>query len=84
MKVGDLVSLSAAGKKLNMNYDLVSAGGYGMVIKPQNLDGTVAKVIAIRWFNSDGNLLHPERLGLRNLYRWELKKFKRIMNKVKR
>jgi hypothetical protein len=81
MKVGDLVSLSAAGKKLNMNYDLVSAGGYGMVIKPHNLDGSAGKVVGIRWFKSDGAILYPERYGERNVYRWELKKFKKIMNK---
>ena len=81
MKVGDLVSLSAAGKKLNMNYDLVSVGGYGMVMKPYNLDGTIAKVVGIRWFRADGSILNPSSLQLRNVYRWELKKFKKIMNK---
>jgi len=74
MKVGDLVSLSSAGKKLNMNHDLVSAGGYGMVVKPQGSH----KVVAIRWFKSDGTILYPNRWGERNVYRWELKKFKRI------
>ena len=71
MKVGDLVMLSSAGRKLNMNRDLVDDASYGMVVGKENI-----KVISVRWFKKDGTLLYDWRQP-RNLYRWELKRFKK-------
>ena len=72
MKVGDLVTLSSAGRKLNMNYDLVEDASYGMVVGKEN-----TKVISVRWFKKDGTLLYDWMTQPRNLYRWELKRFKK-------
>lgn len=76
MKVGDLVMLSSAGRKLQMNGDIVDDASYGMVVGKENI-----KVICVRWFKKDGTLLYDWREP-RNLYRWELKKFKKKMNKT--
>ena len=72
MKVGDLVMLSSAGRKLNMNRDLVDDASYGMVVGNE----TRIRVINVRWFKKDGTPLYPQRTP-RNLYRWELKRFKK-------
>jgi len=72
MKVGDLVMLSSAGRKLNMNRDLVDDASYGMVVGNE----TQIRVLNVRWFKKDGTPLYPQRTP-RNLYRWELKRFKK-------
>jgi len=73
VKVGDLVMLSSAGRKLNMNRDLVQEAKYGMVVGNKDID---IKVLNVRWFKKDGTPLYPKRTP-RNLYRWELKRFKK-------
>ena len=70
MKVGDLVMLSSAGRKLNMNRDLVNDASYGMVVGKE----PIIKVVNVRWFKHDGALLYPSK-NPRNLYRWEVKRF---------
>ena len=71
MKVGDLVMLSSAGRKLNMNSDLVDNASYGMVVGKERHN---IKVINVRWFKKDGTPMYPQT-SPRNLYRWELKRF---------
>ena len=78
MKVGDLVTLSSAGRKLHMNSDIVEDASYGMVVGRESHN---SKIINVRWFKKDGTLLYDWR-DPRNLYRWELKKFKKKMNKT--
>ena len=73
MKVGDLVMLSSAGRKLNMNSDLVDNASYGMVVGNK----TQVRVINVRWFKKDGTLMYPQT-SPRNLYRWELKRFRGV------
>jgi len=77
MQVGDLVMLSSAGRKLQMNGDIVKGASYGMVVGKERHN---IKVINVRWFKKDGTLLYNWKEP-RNLYRWELKKFKKKMNK---
>ena len=74
MNVGDLVTLSSAGRKLNMNSDIVENASYGMVVGKESHN---SKVINVRWFKKDGTLLYSWMKQPRNLYRWELKKFKK-------
>ena len=73
MKVGDLVMLSSAGRKLNMNSDLVDNASYGMVVGNK----TQVRVINVRWFKKDGTPMYPQT-SPRNLYRWELKRFRGV------
>ena len=62
---GELVELSAAGRKLDQNSDV--AGLFGMVMSYDSLDKHPYK---IRWFRSDGGLKHFP------MARYEIKRFK--------
>ena len=62
---GELVELSAAGKKLQQNADV--RGLFGMVMRHDSLDRHPYK---IRWFRSDGGLKEFP------MARYEIKKFK--------
>ena len=81
MKVGDLVILSAKGRALQMNWQIVECGGYGMVVKKDN-----KKIVSVRWFKSDGSPFCGFKNDKpRNFFRYELKylskKFKKKLNK---
>ena len=70
MKVGDLVCLSAAGKKLQQNYLWDKDGGYGLLTGITNLPQPVYKV---RIFGKDGKYWMVQ-----HFYRYEIKKFKKV------
>ena len=65
IQAGDLVELSAAGKKLQQNSDV--SGLFGMVMRYAKLDQHPYK---IRWFKSDGELKEFP------MARYEIKRFK--------
>ncbi|QDP63451.1 MAG: hypothetical protein GOVbin703_198 [Prokaryotic dsDNA virus sp.] len=84
MKVGDLVSLSAAGSQRQYNMMLVKNAGfgryagakYGMISKIMIDGGLNGKghLYTVRWFGFDGK---PYRHATKqNHYRYEIKKFK--------
>ncbi len=72
MKVGDLVSLSSKGRSLQMNWQIVECGGYGIVVRYS------PRIVTVRWFQSDGTQLWQSINNPRNFYRYELKKFKKV------
>ena len=65
IKEGELVELSAAGKKLQQNADV--AGLFGMVMRYERLEKHPYK---IRWFKANGELKEFP------MARYEIKKFK--------
>ena len=72
MKVGDLVCLSAAGKKLCQNYLWNKDGGYGLVTRI--IDASEPKpVYKVRIFGKDGKYWNVQ-----HFYRYEIKKFKKV------
>ena len=75
MKVGSLVTLSSAGKKLQMNTDLSLRGiTYGMIM-PDDEHGYTR----VRWFTQSGEPCPYSGNAYgdaRNHHRWELKFFK--------
>ncbi len=73
MKVGDLVSLSSKGRALQMNWQLVECGGYGMVVGKHD-----SNIITVLWFKSDGTQHWTTINKARGFYRYELKKFKKV------
>ena len=74
MKKGDLVVLSAKGKKLNTNWQIVKYASYGIVTKAGYLQSP--RVLTVRWFGAEGTMLWEHRRAS-NYYRHELKKFKK-------
>ena len=71
MKVGDLVCLSAAGKKIQANYLWNKDGGYGLVT---DITSNIFKpVYKVRIFGKDGKCW-----TLQHFYRYEIKKFKKV------
>ena len=65
---------------LQMNWQIVECGGYGMIVKKDN-----KKIVSVRWFKSDGTPLWVTIDKPRNFFRYELKylskKFKKKLNK---
>ncbi len=74
MKQGDLVVLSAKGKKLNMNWQIVEHASYGIITKMDYPNAP--RIITVRWFGTEGTMLWGYKKPS-NYYRHELKKFKK-------
>ena len=73
MKVGDMVVLSAAGDKIQMNYTPKTHGAYGLVCRVHDYGGVGGNdTYKIRWFGKNGKPIVDM-----NHYRWELKYKKR-------
>tara|TARA_B100001113_G_C20985040_1_gene567871 strand:- start:393 stop:611 length:219 start_codon:yes stop_codon:yes gene_type:complete len=72
VRVGDLVCLSSAGKKLEQNYLWNKNGGYGLLTRI--IDAKELKpVYKVRIFGKDGKYW-----TIQHFYRYEIKKFKKV------
>jgi|TARA_R110000868_G_scaffold63166_2_gene190365 hypothetical protein len=81
MKIGDLVTLSAAGKKQNQNGLVKQISNFGIVVRIDNHgDSTEAKPFyRVNWFIQSG-IVSPHYSRLLSKYghwRYEIKKYKK-------
>ena len=69
MKVGDLVTLSSAGKKVQSNWGVEKSGAYGLIVGKEDYSGKPLYKVTL--FDRAGRVYMD-----RNFFRYELKFFK--------
>tara|TARA_R110000824_G_scaffold379840_1_gene571997 strand:- start:449 stop:700 length:252 start_codon:yes stop_codon:yes gene_type:complete len=83
MKVGDLVTLSAAGEKSQVNYNVSTRCIFGIIVSETT--NFSKPLYEVKWFSDPSREIPWVSLnfdGTQNHYRYEIKKFKKSNKKA--